>query len=52
LEFYWDLHCWELSFNYIPNGIQQSYTIRLNVKASMLRDLKIEARGSNGQLIF
>lgn len=48
----WDLHCWELAANWVPFGARQSFYIRLNIKASMLRDLKLEARGANGQLIF
>jgi hypothetical protein len=52
LNLYWDLHCWELNFQWIPNGFRQSFMVRLNIKASMLRDLKIEARGSNGRIIF
>ena len=52
LNFTWDLHCWELAANWIPFGARQSFYIRLNIKASMLRDLKLEARSSNGQLIF
>ena len=47
-----DLHCWEASLNVIPFGLRQSFTFRINIKAAMLRDLKLEARGSNGQLLF
>lgn len=47
-----DLHCWEASLNVIPFGVRQSFTFRINIKAAMLRDLKLEARGSNGQLLF
>jgi hypothetical protein len=36
----------------IPFGLRQSFTFRINIKAAMLRDLKLEARGSNGQLLF
>ena len=52
LNFYVDLHCWELSFNWIPFGIRQSFSLRLNVKSALLRDLKLEARGSDGKLLF
>ncbi len=52
LNITWDLHCWELAANWVPFGVRQSFYIRLNIKASMLRDLKLEARGANGQLIF
>ena len=52
LTFYVDLHCWELSFNWIPFGVRQSFSLRLNVKSALLRDLKLEARGSDGKLLF
>ena len=52
LNFYVDLHCWELSFNWIPFGVRQSFSLRLNVKSALLRDLKLEARGSEGRLLF
>lgn len=44
LDFYRDLHCWELRCTWIPFGFQQSYTLTLRVKASMLQDLKLERR--------
>ncbi|BDC98368.1 putative LPS assembly protein LptD [Persicobacter psychrovividus] len=36
-----DLHCWQMSFNWIPFGAYQSYNITINAKSSLLRDLKI-----------
>ena len=42
---YRDLHCWELSMNWTPNGIGQGINFKLNVKSPTLRDLKIEKRG-------
>ncbi len=42
---YRSLHCWEFSANVIPFGDRRSYTLSLNVKASALRDLKIDKRG-------
>lgn len=44
LNLYWDLHCWEFNFNVIPMGLRKSFSFRINVKASILRDLKIEQR--------
>ncbi|MFZ6052828.1 putative LPS assembly protein LptD [Halocola ammonii] len=44
LQLYWDLHCWELTFSYIPFGVRQSYNVQLNVKASVLQDLKLQRR--------
>ncbi|MCB0792075.1 MAG: LPS-assembly protein LptD [Flavobacteriales bacterium] len=42
LNLYWDLHCWEFNFNIIPIGVRKSFSFRINVKASILRDLKLE----------
>jgi hypothetical protein len=55
LNLYWDLHCWEFNMNWIPFGIRQSISLRINVKASILRDLKVEQRvpvGGNRGLLF
>lgn len=48
LNLYWDLHCWEFNFNIIPLGIRKSFSFRINVKASILRDLKFEQRRPYG----
>ena len=55
LNLYWDLHCWEFNFNIIPIGIRRSFMFRINVKASILRDMKFEQRrpyGNDGNLLF
>ena len=44
IDFYRDLHCWEMLFNWIPIGYHQSYTLTIRVKAEALRDLKYEKR--------
>ncbi|MGL5683058.1 MAG: putative LPS assembly protein LptD [Marinifilaceae bacterium] len=41
-----DLHCWEMSFNCIPFGTHQSYNFQINVRSSMLKDLKLTKRDS------
>ena len=41
LGFFRNLHCWELRFNWIPFGIQQRYDFQINVKSSVLQDLKL-----------
>jgi hypothetical protein len=46
INIYRDLHCWEMRFNWIPFGPRQSYTFDLNVKSSILRDLKLSRRRS------
>lgn len=44
VDVYRDLHCWELNFKWIPFGGNKSYTLRINVKASMLKDMAIERK--------
>ena len=39
-NFYRDLHCWEMRLGWIPFGLQESYTFQINVKSSVLQDLK------------
>jgi hypothetical protein len=41
VNIYRDLHCWEMSFNWVPFGFRKSYTININVKSSVLQDLKL-----------
>ena len=55
LNLYWDLHCWEFNFNIIPIGLRKSFMFRINVKASILQDLKYELRrpfGEQQNLLF
>ena len=40
LDIYRDLHCWEMRFNWIPFGFQKGFSFTINVKASVLQDLK------------
>jgi lipopolysaccharide assembly outer membrane protein LptD (OstA) len=39
---YRDLHCWEMSFNWQPSF--NYYSLQINVKTSMLRDIKVTKR--------
>ena len=55
LNLYWDLHCWEFNANVIPLGVRKSFTFRINVKASVLHDLKYELRrpfGNKNDLLY
>ncbi len=36
-----DLHCWEMRLNWVPFGFQQNYFFQINVKSSVLQDLKL-----------
>lgn len=56
LNLYWDLHCWEFNLNAIPFGLRKSFMFRINVKASILRDMKLEQRvpfgNQGGQYLY
>jgi hypothetical protein len=39
-----DLHCWDMSFSWFPNGYMKMWTFSIRVKASVLADLKYERR--------
>jgi lipopolysaccharide assembly outer membrane protein LptD (OstA) len=39
-----DLHCWEMSFNWIPNGTMKSWNFTIRIKAPVLADLKYERK--------
>jgi hypothetical protein len=39
-----DLHCWDMSFNWIPTGYLKSWDFTIRIKSSMLSDLKYERR--------
>ncbi len=41
-----DLHCWEMTFSCIPFGNHQSYNFKINVRSSLLKDLKLTKRDS------
>jgi len=43
-----DLNCWELNARVIPFGFRRSYSLSLNIKSSMLRDLKLEQNRTFG----
>ena len=36
-----DLHCWEMSLNWVPFGFQQNFFFQINIKSSLLQDLKL-----------
>jgi lipopolysaccharide assembly outer membrane protein LptD (OstA) len=39
-----DLHCWEMHFSWTPKGGQQQWSFSINVKASVLQDLKLDKK--------
>jgi lipopolysaccharide assembly outer membrane protein LptD (OstA) len=44
LNFYRDLHCWEMRLTVIPIGYYKSFSFTINVKSSLLHDLKFTKR--------
>lgn len=44
IDFYRDLHCWEMRMNWVPFGPRQGWNFTISVKAPMLQDLKYEKR--------
>ena len=41
IDLYRDLHCWEMTFNWIPVGFHKSYNFVIRVKSAILQDLKL-----------
>ena len=37
-----DLHCWQMSFTWIPFGNHKSWAFNIGVKAASLADLKFD----------
>jgi hypothetical protein len=44
IDVYRDLHCWEMRFGWVPKGGMQNWTFSINVKASVLQDLKLNKK--------
>lgn len=40
------LHCWTMSFNFVPFGDRKSYSFTLSASSAMLRDLKVSKQSS------
>ncbi len=36
-----DLHCWFMSFNWVPTGYAKRYTFTIQARSSLLKDLKL-----------
>jgi lipopolysaccharide assembly outer membrane protein LptD (OstA) len=49
INVYRDLHCWELHFNWVPFGFRQSFLLTINVKSSMLKDLRVKKQSAETQ---
>ncbi|BDX36660.1 hypothetical protein CYCD_00150 [Tenuifilaceae bacterium CYCD] len=46
VNFIRDLHCWEMRLSVIPIGYYKSFSFQINVKSSILQDLKYKKRDS------
>lgn len=42
-----DLHCWQMTFNFVPFGYMKSYSFTINAKSSMLKDLMLKKQESH-----
>ena len=40
------LHCWNMSFNFVPFGQRKSYSFTINASSAMLKDLKVNKQRS------
>jgi hypothetical protein len=41
-----NLHCWAMSFNFVPFGDRKSYSFNLSASSAMLKDLKVQKQNS------
>jgi lipopolysaccharide assembly outer membrane protein LptD (OstA) len=41
-----DLHCWDMSFQWVPMGTMKSWQFHIGIKSSMLADLKYDKQSS------
>lgn len=44
IDFVRDLHCWTFKLTWIPIGFRQSFFFQINVRSSVLQDLKLTRR--------
>ncbi len=44
VDFYRDLHCWNMTFNWVPNGNAKRYEFVIRANSSLLQDLKLQRR--------
>ena len=39
IDIHRDMHCWEMSFNWVPFGYRKGWAFQINVKAAVLKDV-------------
>ncbi len=47
VNLYRDLHCWEMTFNWVPVGPYRQYGFEIRLKAPQLRDIKVTRTGAS-----
>jgi hypothetical protein len=45
LNIYRDLKCWEAKISWVPFGVRKSYTLGINLKTSIFREIKVPIPG-------
>ncbi|MBN1481308.1 hypothetical protein EH223_02945 [candidate division KSB1 bacterium] len=48
---YRDLHCWEASIDWVPNGPGRRVYVKVSIKAPMFKDIKIEKRSGQQSVL-
>ncbi|MBU1882562.1 LPS assembly protein LptD [bacterium] len=48
LTIYRDMHCWEGRITWNPLGVGQGFFLKINIKASQLKDVKVEKKQGQG----
>lgn len=41
-----DLHCWQMSFSWVPTGSRKSWQFKINIKSASLQDIKYDKQSS------
>lgn len=41
-----DLHCWQMSFSWVPTGTRRSWQFKINIKSASLADIKYDKQSS------
>ena len=50
ISIYRDLHCWEASFSWTPTGPYKRFYFKINIKSSLLSDIKLEKRSGRSTI--
>jgi hypothetical protein len=51
LQLYHDMHCWQMSLQWVPSGSFRSYAIQIGLKAPQLKDIKFSQSGRAPELL-